>query len=64
MAAEVSGGQAAFTVTKVIPLFRLGDVADVSPDGTRFVDIVGDDQRNAAQSVTLVTNWAALLKRQ
>ena len=63
-AAEVSGEGATFTVGKVERLFRAPGVEDVAPDGTRFIAIINPDQKNAAQSITLVTNWLALLTKR
>jgi eukaryotic-like serine/threonine-protein kinase len=65
MAAEVSGEGETFTVGKVVPLFRAANGAwDVAPDGKKFVVETPEKPKNTSQSVTLVVNWPALLKKQ
>jgi hypothetical protein len=41
----------------------LGWFYDVSTDGKRFV-VLNQDPRQAAEPLTLVVNWPALLKKQ
>jgi eukaryotic-like serine/threonine-protein kinase len=62
MAAEVSGEGGTFTVGKVVPLFRANGAWDVAPDGKKFVVETPEKPKNTSQSLTLVTNWTALLK--
>jgi len=69
MSAEISVVGSSLVVGKVAPLFQvnvatsLGWFYDVSADGKRFVAL-NQDQRQAAEPLTLVFNWPALLKKQ
>lgn len=68
--AEISAADSSLVVGKVAPLFQVnvaptfnGWPYDVSADGKRFV-VVSPDTRQAAEPLTLVVNWPALLKKQ
>jgi len=69
MSAEISADGSSLLVGKVAPLFQvnvatsLGWFYDVSADGKRFV-VLNQDPRQAAEPLTLVVNWPALLKKQ
>ena len=70
MSAEISEAGSSLVVGKVAPLFQVNSTAfslswpyDVSADGKRFV-VVTQDTRQAAEPLTLVVNWPALLKKQ
>ena len=65
--AEISADGSSLVVGKVAPLFQvnvatsLGWFYDVSADGKTFVVL---NQEQAAEPLTLVVNWPALLKKQ
>jgi eukaryotic-like serine/threonine-protein kinase len=67
--AEISMDGSRLVVGNVAPLFQvnvatsLGWFYDVSTDGKRFV-VLNQDPRQAAEPLTLVVNWPALLKKQ
>jgi eukaryotic-like serine/threonine-protein kinase len=67
--AEISADGSSLVVGKVAPLFQvnvatsLGWFYDVSADGKRFV-VLNQDPRQAADPLTLVVNWPALLNKQ
>ena len=67
--AEISVDGSSLVVGKVAALFQvnvatsLGWFYDVRADGKRFV-VLNQDPRQAAEPLTLVVNWPALLKKQ
>ena len=67
VSAAVNGAGSAFEVGAVQPLFATraggpGSVYDVSPDGQRFL-VNTLMEETAAEPITLVVNWPALLKK-
>ncbi|HLV96190.1 MAG TPA: protein kinase, partial [Candidatus Acidoferrales bacterium] len=69
MSAEIAEQGASLAIGKVQALFQanpathLGRVYDVSADGKKFV-VVSQGAQTASESLTLVTNWPALLKKR
>ena len=71
MSAEISEQRASLVIGKVVPLFQANPVFsahihwpyDVSGDGKKFV-VCTQEALKTSESVTLVTNWPALLKKQ
>ncbi len=69
MSAEIAEQGAGLAIGKVQALFQanpatlLGWVYDVSADGKKFV-VVSQGAQTASESLALVTNWPALLKKQ
>ncbi len=68
MAAEVSEDSSSLRIGKVTPLFptnrgpATGSPYDVTADGQKFL-VVPQDVSQAAQPLTLITNWPALLNK-
>jgi eukaryotic-like serine/threonine-protein kinase len=68
MAAEVSEDGSSLRIGKVTPLFptnrgsAIGSPYDVTADGQKFL-VVSQDVSQAAQPLTLISNWPALLNK-
>jgi eukaryotic-like serine/threonine-protein kinase len=68
MAADLALSASSLQVKSLHPLFQMNPpnlampLFDVSPDGERFVVVTSD--RPESSSITLITNWTALLKNK
>jgi len=68
MEADLALGATSLQVKSIHPLFEMNPpnlsmpLFDVTPDGERFVVVTSD--RPESSSITLVTNWMALLRKQ
>lgn len=68
MEADLALGSTSLQVKSIHPLFemnlpnRTAPLFDVTPDGEKFVVVTSD--RPESSSITLVTNWTALLRKK
>jgi hypothetical protein len=68
MEADLALGSTSLQVKSIHPLFEMNlpntaaPLFDVTPDGEKFVAVTSD--RPESSSITLVTNWTALLKKK
>jgi len=67
--AEIAAQGTSFVIGKVTPLFQLNPTSstgwsyDVTSDGKKFV-VCTQTNENAAEPLTLIVNWPALLKKE